>query len=178
MGSPDVWSCRACGSQIDLAGCSIEVGLVRLATRGGDGFQLGGAGIERELAAVLASCECGGRFAPGDGTGPAAPARFDPGAMRDPAVRGWAALEATPALAELREVWRPRALVLMGREKELSKEDVLRLRLEDKLAALQAEVERATAAGDSDAAEAAHARYIELGTTYVRRFVRSHEPAA
>ena len=47
-----------------------------------------------------------------------------------------------------------------------------------KLAALQAEVERATAAGDSDAAEAAHARYIELGTTYVRRFVRSHEPAA
>jgi len=67
---------------------------------------------------------------------------------------------------------------LMGREPELAKEDVLRLRLEDKLAALQAEVERATAAGDSDAAEAAHARYIELGTTYVRRFVRSHEPAA
>ena len=86
--------------------------------------------------------------------------------------------EATPALTELREVWRPRALVLMGREQELAKEDVLRLRLEDKLAALQAEVERATAAGDSDAAEAAHARYIELGTTYVRRFVRSHEPAA
>jgi len=75
-------------------------------------------------------------------------------------------------------VWRPRALVLMGREQELAKEDVLRLRLEDKLAALQAEVERATAAGDRDAAEAAHARYIELGTTYVRRFVRSHEPVA
>src|SRR6478736_2927912 len=131
MAAPDLWSCRACGSQIDLAGCSVEVGLVRLAVRGGDGFQLGGAGIE-----------------------------------------------ATPALTELREVWRPRALVLMGREQELAKEDVLRLRLEDKLAALQAEVERATAAGDSDAAEAAHARYIELGTTYVRRFVRSHEPAA
>jgi len=178
MAAPDPWSCRACGSQIDLAGCSIEVGLVRLATRGGDGFQLGGAGIEPELAAVLASCECGERFAPGAGTGPAATARFDPDAIRDPAARGWAALEATPALAELREVWRPRALVLMGREQELAKEDVLRLRLEDKLAALQAEVERATAAGDSDAAEAAHARYIELGTTYVRRFVRSHEPAA
>jgi hypothetical protein len=178
MAAPDPWSCRACGSQIDLAGCSIEVGLVRLAVRGGDGFQLGGAGIEPELAAVLASCECGGRFVPGAGTGPAAPARFDPDAMRDPASRGWAALEATPALTELREVWRPRALVLMGREQELAKEDVLRLRLEDKLAALQAELERATAAGDSDAAEAAHARYIELGTTYVRRFVRSHEPAA
>jgi hypothetical protein len=178
MAAPDLWSCRACGSQIDLAGCSIEAGLVRLAARGGDGFQLGGAGIEPELAAVLASCECGGRFAPGAGTGPAAPARFVRDAMRDPAARGWAALEATPALTELREVWRPRALVLMGREQELAKEDVLRLRLEDKLAALQAEVERATAAGDSDAAEAAHARYIELGTTYVRRFVRSHEPAA
>lgn len=178
MAAPDPWSCGTCGSQIDLAGCSIEVGLVRLATRGGDGFQLGSAGIEQELAAVLASCECGGRFTPGAGTGPAAAARFDPDAVRDPAARGWAALEATPALAELREVWRPRALVLMGRERELAKEDVLRLRLEDKLAALQAEVERATAAGDSDAAEAAHARYIELGTTYVRRFVRSHEPAA
>jgi hypothetical protein len=178
MAAPDPWSCRACGSQIDLAGCSIEVGLVRLAARGGDKFQLGGAGIEPELAAVLASCGCGGRFAPGAGTGPAAPARFDPDAIRDPAARGWAALEATPALTELREVWRPRALVLMGREQELAKEDVLRLRLEDKLAALQAEVERATAAGDGDAAEAAHARYIELGTTYVRRFVRSHEPAA
>ena len=178
MATPDLWSCRACGSQIDLTGCLIEVGLVRLATRGGDGFQLGGAGIERELAAVLASCECGGRFEPGAGAGAAAPVRFDPDAMRDPSLRGWAALEATPALAELREVWRPRSLVLMGREQELAKEDVLRIRLEDKLTALQTEVERATAAGDIDAAETAHARYIELGTTYVRRFVRSHEPAA
>src|SRR3954447_7451778 len=178
MAAPDLWSCRACGSPIDLAGSSIEGGLVRLATRGGDGFQLGSAGIQPELAAVLASCQCGGRFVAGAGTGPAVAVRFDPDAMRDPAARGWAALEVTPALAELREVWRPRALVLMGREQELAKEDVLRLRLEDKLAALQAEVERATAAGDSDAAEAAHARYIELGTTYVRRFVRSHDPAA
>ena len=55
---------------------------------------------------------------------------------------------------------------------------MLRIRLEDKLAALQTEVERATAAGDLDAAETAHARYIELGTTYVRRFVRPDEPAA
>ena len=54
---------------------------------------------------------------------------------------------------------------------ELDREQVLGLRLEDKLAALQAEVERATTAGDEEAAEAAHARYIELGTTYVRRFV-------
>ena len=82
---------------------------------------------------------------------------------------------ATPELAELVEVWRPRAALLAGGEQELGKEDVLRLRLEDKLAALQAELERARAAGDDNAAEAAHARYIELGTTYVRRFVRSDE---
>src|SRR6476619_3290864 len=119
MAAPDPCTCRACGSQIDLAGCSIQVGLVRLATRGGDGFQLGGAGIEPELAAVLAPCECGGRVAPGAGTGPAVPARFDPDAIRDPAARGWAALEATPALAELREVWRRRALVLVGDEQVL-----------------------------------------------------------
>jgi hypothetical protein len=81
---------------------------------------------------------------------------------------------ATPELAELVEVWRPRAALLTGTG-DLAKEDVLRLRLEDKLAALQAELERARDAGDDDAAEAAHARYIELGTTYVRRFVRSDE---
>ena len=50
------------------------------------------------------------------------------------------------------------------------------LRLEDKLAALAAEVERATRAGDQEAAETAHARYIELGTTYARRFV-AHDRA-
>ena len=88
MAAPDPWSCGTCGSQIDLAGCSIEVGLVRLATRGGDGFQLGGAGIEPELAAVLASCECGGRFAPGAGAGPA----YREGVAQDPvaaARRRW-----------------------------------------------------------------------------------------
>ena len=39
--------------------------------------------------------------------------------------------------------------------------------------------EHATAAGVALADALANARrYIELGTTYVRRFVRSHEPAA
>ena len=39
-----------------------------------------------------------------------------------------------------------------------------------RLAGLQAEIERARAAGDDDAAQMAHARYIELGTSYARRF--------
>jgi len=86
-------------------------------------------------------------------------------------------LEGSDALSDLRSAWGPRAVALAGRSDELAKEDVLRIRLEDKLTALQTEVERATAAGDLDAAETAHARYIELGTTYVRRFVRPDEPA-
>ena len=70
------------------------------------------------------------------------------------------------ASQRLREVWRPRALRLLGREAELTREDVLGLRLEQRLAGLQAEIERARAAGDDDAAQMAHARYIELGTSY------------
>jgi hypothetical protein len=92
MAAPDLWSCRACGSQIDLAGCSIEAGLVRLAARGGDGFQLGGAGIEPELAAVLASQWAGARARRGRQPCGAGAVRSD--AARPGRAR-WAALEAT-----------------------------------------------------------------------------------
>src|SRR4051794_41837613 len=88
MAAPDLWSCSTCGSQIDLAGCSIDVGLVRLATRGGDGFQLGGAGIQPELAAVLASCQCGGRLAAGAGPRPAVGGGGGPRAPRGPPPPG------------------------------------------------------------------------------------------
>jgi hypothetical protein len=171
----DPWSCGTCGATADLASASVEVGLIRLATHGAKGFRLGSDGIETEVAATLSPCSCGGRFAPGPGAGVHVAPAFDEAGMREAAVRGWTVLEREPAVAPLREVWRPRALFLGGREDDLSREDVLRLRLEDKLAALQVEVERATAAGDTDAAETAHARYIELGTTYVRRFVRPDE---
>jgi hypothetical protein len=178
MPASEPWHCRSCGAGIDLAHSAVEVGLVRLAGDGVEGFRLGSAGIEALIEPLLAPCECGGRFAVGGGGGPPAVARFDGERLRPVATRGWALLEADRELASLCEVWRPRALVLIGREQELAKEDVLRLRLEDKLASLQAELERATAAGDDDAAETAHARYIELGTTYVRRCVRPEEPAA
>jgi hypothetical protein len=174
----DEWSCEACGTTIDLAAATVEVGLVRLAANGACGFRLGSAGIEDAVAAALAPCGCGGRFASGTGSGARAAPAFDAVSLRAAATAGWPVLDADPSLRSLREVWRPRALALAGRDDELSKEDVLRLRLEDKLAALQAEVEQAWADGDADAAEAAHARYIELGTTYVRRFVRPDEPAA
>jgi len=174
----DHWHCESCGREADLARRSVEVGLVRAAVAGTGDFGLGSRGIEDEVASLLEPCTFGGRFVPGRGTEPGGEARFETARLRPLAAGGWARLVDDPALSDLRDVWRPRAMVVIGREDELSREDVLRLRLEDKLASLQAELERAEAAGDADAAETAHARYIELGTTYVRRFVRPDEPVS
>jgi hypothetical protein len=174
----DLWHCEHCGSTADLDMAPVEVGLVRLAGSGAEDFRLGSDGIEDDIAPLLEPCACGGRFRPGRGTGPVVAARFDGDRLAPVAEAGLERLEAAAHLAKLRDAWGPRALVLAGRSQQLAKEDVLRIRLEDKLTALQTEVERATAAGDVDAAETAHARYIELGTTYVRRFVRPDERAA
>ena len=176
----DVWSCRRCGAPHELALRSLEVGLVRLATRGEDGFRLGSEGIEAELEPLLSPCACGGRLARGlspDGDCPrsagAVPGTFDRDALLPLAERGWAVLacSADPRLQRLAALWRSRALVLLGRAADLTREQQLELRLEGRLAGLQAEIERATSAGDEEAAQAAHARYIELGTMFMRRFV-------
>jgi len=155
-----------------MAACTLEVGLVRLALDGPDAFRLGSAGIEAEVAPLLEPCACGGRLvAGGDAT-----SGSDPVVAREAllplARRGWEVLAGCdePGLQRLREVWRPRALRLLGRDEELSPEDVLGLRLEQRLAGLREEIDRARAAGDEDAAQMAHARYIELGTSYARRF--------
>jgi hypothetical protein len=168
----DPWHCEACGTTYDMALRTLEVGLVRLALRGADGFKLGSEGIEADVEALLEPCRCGGRLVPrGDAT-----LGSDPVVAREAlvplATRGWEVLEGAddPGLRRLREVWRPRALRLLGREAELTPEDVLGLRLEERLAGLQAEIDRARTAGDDDAAQMAHARYIELGTSYARRF--------
>lgn len=176
----DVWPCRRCGVPHELATRSLEVGLVRLATRGEEGFRLGSAGIESAIEPLLEPCACGGRLtrdgverglAP-DGDSPRV-AGFDQAALRPLAERGWAVLEASadPRLKRLGALWRSRALVLLGRAADLTREQQLELRLEGRLAALQAEIERARTAGDEEAAQAAHARYIELGTMFMRRFV-------
>jgi hypothetical protein len=152
---------------------------VRLAVLGEKGFRLGSAGAEAAVAPLLEACPCGGRFVPGPGGGPPVGAGFRAEAVQPVLEAGLERLDAAtdPTLARLRDAWRPRLLVALGREGEIAREDVLRLRLEAKLERLQLEVEQATANGDQDAAEAAHARYIELGTTYVRRFVAADERA-
>jgi hypothetical protein len=175
----DPWRCRACGACYELATRSLEVGLVRLAVAGEDGFRLGSEGIEAALEPLLAPCSCGARLTR-ESTGPdrfLSPAQFDTESLRPLAERGWAVLEASddPRLRELASLWRARALHLLGRDAELAREDQLELRLEARLSALQTEIERARAAGDEEAAQAAHARYIELGTMFVRRFVLAQD---
>ena len=122
-----------------------------------------GRGIESEIAPLLVQCECGGRFEPGVGEGEIAVASLTPPASADcePGGRGAAPSRGWPS--------RPgvggRALRATGQEEELSGEEVLELRLEQRLNDLLIQMERAHRAGDEDAAEAAHARYVELATT-------------
>ncbi len=173
----DPWHCSDCGAAADLAPLSAEIGLVRLADHGAAGFQLGSTGVESEIAPLLAACECGGRFQPGGSDGEIAVPSFDADALRPLATRGFEVLNAEPKLAELAVVWQARGLRAVGREDELSGEQVLELRLEQRLNDLLIQIERAHRAGDEDAAETAHARYVELATTYATRALRDSRPA-
>jgi hypothetical protein len=168
----DPWHCPACGRAADLAFLSAEIGLVRIAAQGPDGFALGSAGVEHEIAPLLAACECGGRFEPGRGDGEPVLASFDAAALQPVAAEGWERLAATAQLARLAEVWRPRALRASGREAELANDEVLELRLEGRLNALLLAMEQARYQGDEDAEESAHARYVEIATTYATRTLR------
>ncbi len=72
-------------------------------------------------------------------------------------------------LETLALVWRPRALALAGRGGELSRDDVVRGRLEQRVAEVSARMQAALDAGDEDEAERLHARAIELGTVLAGR---------
>jgi hypothetical protein len=176
----DNWHCGSCGGTADLAALSAEVGLVRLAAHGEDGFRLGTVGVEDRVAALLAPCGCGGAFEPGTAPGEApVTAQFRAEALAPVAETGWQVLmrSTDPRLSDLAAIWRPRALRAAGRVQELSKQELLELKVESKLQQLMYEMRQARAAGDEDAEDAAHARYVELGTIYVQRFVRGPQPA-
>ena len=157
------YRCPDCGGELDLARTPLESGLVRLAVLGSDDFAL-----EFDDPALHASAR--GALGP-------CPHAGDPVWEREQlqplALAGLAQLEhaaaAEPRLADLLEVWRPRAYALAGRAEELSREDALRGRFELRLADVERRMRAAAAAGDDDEAERLHARYIELGTTYAGR---------
>jgi len=141
----DPWQCRTCGAMHELATRSLEVGLVRLAVRGEQNFRLGSRGIESDVEPLLAPCECGGRLiheysVPGTEYSPEpVHAAFDAAALLPFAERGWALLDPStdPRLERLATLWRPRALRLLGRDADLTREQQLELRLEQRLANLQ-----------------------------------------
>ena len=157
------YHCPDCGGEVDLASTPLESGLVRLAALGAEGFALefDDAEVHARAREALAACPHAGDPV------------WDPDALRPVAREGLTRLEEAATgdarLADLLQMWRPRAFGIAGRADELSREEALRGRLELRLADVERRMRAATAAGDEDEAERLHARYIELGTTYAGR---------
>jgi hypothetical protein len=155
------YHCELCGGEVDLSRTPLESGLVRLATLGTEGFELAfdDAAVHAAAAPALGPC-------PHD-----AEPRWDSEELRPLADAGWRALLAADddELDLLAVVWRPRALALAGRAGELSRDDIVRGRLEQRVAEVSARMQVALAAGEADEAERLHARAIELGTVLAGR---------
>jgi hypothetical protein len=96
---------------------------------------------------------------------------WDVSELRPLADAGWRALVAAEddELDLLAVVWRPRALALAGRADELSRDDIVRGRLEQRVAEVAGRMQVALDAGEADEAERLHARAIELGTVLAGR---------
>lgn len=145
---------------IDLADFAFEAGTVRLATIGADGSPLDFSAPEVLAAITAALTEDPLTPFSGDaiiGLAPTAIAALD------------AALPDHRELARLAPLWRPRLLMLAGRADELTGEQTVVLRFEERLRDLRRAMAEAAANGDEDRREALHARYIEVGTTYAGR---------
>jgi hypothetical protein len=155
------YHCELCGGDVDLSRTPLESGLVRLAVLGPGAFELAfdDPAVHAAAAPALGAC----------------PHELDPSweaaELRPLADAGWNALvEADDdQLDMLAVVWRPRALALAGRADELSRDDVVRARLEQRVAQVSARMQIALAAGEEDEAERLHARAIELGTVLAGR---------
>jgi hypothetical protein len=157
------YRCPRCGGEVDLARTPLESGLLRLAVLGADEFVLSfdDPRLHATAAPLLGPC----------------PHRDDPTwdveELRPIAERGWAVLQRAalddPRLETLSSLWRPQALRLLGRSDELSKEEALRARLQERLEDLRRRMDAAREAGDEEQAELLHARYIELGMVFAGR---------
>lgn len=155
------YHCELCGGDVELSRTPLESGLVRLATLGPEGFELvfDDPAVHAAAAPALGAC-------PHD-----ADPSWDRDALQPLADAGWSALLAAEddELDLLAVVWRPRALALAGRADELSRDDIVRGRLEQRVAEVSARMQVALAAGEADEAERLHARAIELGTVLAGR---------
>jgi hypothetical protein len=155
------YHCELCGGEVDLSRTPLESGLVRLATLGPVGFELAfdDPAVHGAAAPALGPCPHG------------ADPSWDTDELRPLADAGWRALLAAEddELDLLAVVWRPRALALAGRADELSRDDIVRGRLEQRVAEVSARMQVALAAGEADEAERLHARAIELGTVLAGR---------
>lgn len=145
---------------IDLGDFVFEAGVVRLATIGAEGspIDFSSPAVLEAVAGVLTD----DLFAPFSiealrALAPAALDAFD------------AALPTRDELQRLASLWRPRLLVLAGRQAELTGEQTVVLRFEERLREIKLGMARAEAEGDEDRREALHAKYIEVGTTYAGR---------
>ena len=141
-------------------------------TDGEDGFRLGSDGIERVeplLAGLRLRRAAGARREPCIRRCPAR--SIQAGCGRGRARLGACSRRAPIAARAAREVWRSRALVLLGRGGRADTGSRARAAPRGRLAGLQAEIERAPPPATRRRPQAAHARYIELGTTFMRRFV-------
>jgi hypothetical protein len=155
------YHCELCGGEVDLSRTPLESGLVRLAALGPEGFALAFDDPAVHAAAAPALGACPHEPDP----------RWDTAELAPLADAGWRALLSAEddELDMLAVVWRPRALALAGRGDELSRDDVVRGRLEQRVAEVSARMQAALAAGEADEAERLHARAIELGTVLAGR---------
>jgi hypothetical protein len=155
------YHCELCGGDVDLSRTPLESGLVRLAALGPAAFELAfdDPAVHAAAAPALGSCP--------HGLDPS----WDAPKLAPLADAGWRALLAAEddELDMLAVVWRPRALALAGRADELSRDDVVRGRLEQRVAQVSARMQAALAAGEEEEAERLHARAIELGTVLAGR---------
>lgn len=144
--------------EFDLADFRFEAGLIRLATVGADGDPLDVD--EPRVRAAIDACLQADSLEPFSREGLV---RHAPAAL--------AALDAADdeATQRLARIWRPRLLALAGRQDELSGEQAVVLRFEDRLRELKRAMAEAERDGDEDRREALHAKYIEVGTTYAGR---------